>query len=116
MPERPFQVLFPMLCFLTGPLVFSPTLHQQAMAPKPKACLNLNTANQGQLETLPGIGPILAKRILAFRFRHGRFNRIENLLNIKGIGSKTFERLRALVCVESAAKSLTPQSGERRKR
>ena len=79
-------------------------------------CLNLNTANRSQLEDLPGIGPVIAKRILHFRFRHGRFERVEDLLNIQGIGPKKFERIQPSVCVESTAPPSPSQSGERRKR
>ena len=114
--ERPLSGLFGLLCFLAGPLVFSPIRHPQAVVSEADACLNLNIATRSQLERLPGIGPVLAKRILAFRFRHGRFKRVEDLLNIQGIGPRTFEKLRPLVCVKSAAEPSTPQSGERRTR
>lgn len=66
-------------------------------APSARLALNLNTANQGELELLPGIGPVRAKAILAYRLEHGSFTTVEELLAIKGIGPKTLDRLRPLV-------------------
>lgn len=63
------------------------------------ATLNLNTATAAQLETLPGIGPVTAQAILAWREAHGTFTRIEELLEVDGIGPKTFDRLAPLVHV-----------------
>jgi competence protein ComEA len=61
--------------------------------------VNLNTATQSDLETLPGIGPALAQRILAYRSEHGTFRAVEDLINVSGIGPKTLENLRDLVTV-----------------
>lgn len=61
--------------------------------------VNLNTATQEELETLPGVGPATAQAILAWRREHGRFTRIEELQEVDGIGPKTFARLSALVTV-----------------
>lgn len=62
-------------------------------------CINLNTAKQEELETLKGIGPKTAKRILQARSKLGRFLHLQDLLQIKGIGSKTLAKLRSHVCV-----------------
>lgn len=56
--------------------------------------LDLNTANQAALESLPGIGPTKASDILAYREKSGRFYSIEELLNIPGIGQVTLENIR----------------------
>jgi len=61
--------------------------------------VNINTANQAALETLPGVGPAIAQRILDFRTRNGAFPTIEALMNVSGIGSKTFEKLRDKITV-----------------
>ncbi|GHD39218.1 ComEA family DNA-binding protein [Mycetocola manganoxydans] len=61
--------------------------------------VNLNTATTVELETLPRVGPALAQRILAWRDANGRFGAVEDLLNVPGIGDKTFETLRDLVSV-----------------
>ena len=56
--------------------------------------VNINTANQSELETLPGIGPSLASRIIEYREQNGKFNSIEELKNVKGIGDAKFEDLK----------------------
>jgi competence protein ComEA len=61
--------------------------------------VNLNTATQAQLETLPGVGPVLAQRILAYRERHGGFRSVADLRRVEGIGDARFEQLKDLVTV-----------------
>lgn len=61
--------------------------------------VDLNTADQTALETLPGIGPALAERILAWRTEHGRFAAVEDLLDVAGIGDVRFAELRDRVRV-----------------
>ncbi|WP_261647537.1 ComEA family DNA-binding protein [Curtobacterium sp. C2H10] len=63
------------------------------------AVVDLNTADQTLLETLPGIGPSLAGRILAWRDEHGRFAAVEDLLDVSGIGDVRFAELRDRVRV-----------------
>jgi competence protein ComEA len=60
----------------------------------------LNVAGETELKTLPGIGPVLARRIIAHRMRDGPYHRLEDLLRVEGIGPKLLERLRPLVVVE----------------
>jgi competence protein ComEA len=61
---------------------------------------NLNTVTVSQLETLPGVGPTLAKRIVEFRDRKGGFKRIEELLAVPGVSEKKWQTLRAYLRVE----------------
>ena len=61
--------------------------------PSAKAALDLNRANQAQLEELPGIGPVTAGAILGWRQQHGRFSRIEELQEVDGIGPKTYAQI-----------------------
>lgn len=61
--------------------------------------VNLNTATIADLETLPGIGPAIAQRIIDFRESNGGFRKVEDLLEVSGIGPKTFEELRDHVTV-----------------
>lgn len=67
--------------------------------PTAAAPLNLNTATGAQLETLPGIGPAVAARILEYRQKNGNFKKIEELMNVKGIGEKSFLKIKALITV-----------------
>jgi len=61
--------------------------------------VDLNSADQAALETLPGIGPGLAQRILAWREEHGRFSAVEDLLDVSGIGDGRFVELQDRVRV-----------------
>lgn len=61
--------------------------------------VNLNTATAAQLETLPGIGAASAKRIVEYREKNGAFKKIEELMNVKGIGEKSFLKLKPLITV-----------------
>ena len=63
--------------------------------------LDLNHASAGELESLPGIGAVLAQRVIAFRESVGRFQKIEDLREVKGIGAKKFERLQSFVMVSA---------------
>jgi competence protein ComEA len=62
--------------------------------------LNLNTATPKQLEALPGIGPVLANRIVEFRERKGGYKRIEELLAIPGVSEKKWKVLRQYLTVQ----------------
>ena len=64
--------------------------------------VNLNTATVAQLETLPGIGKSTAERILEYRAKSGGFKKIEDLMNVRGIGEKSFLKLKPLVTVSPA--------------
>jgi competence protein ComEA len=70
-----------------------------AAAAPTKPAINLNTATIDQLETLPGIGRKTAERIVEYRTKAGGFKRIEDLMNVKGIGEKSFLKLKPLVVV-----------------
>jgi competence protein ComEA len=82
---------------LTGPITAAAQDRQEA--PAAKTTLNLNTATIDQLETLPGIGRKTAERILEYRAKSGGFKKIEELMNVKGIGEKSFLKLKPLVTV-----------------
>ena len=66
-------------------------------APTAADRVDLNRADQEALEALPGVGPRTAELIIAYREEHGGFKKIEELMNIRGIGERTFLRLRELV-------------------
>jgi competence protein ComEA len=63
-------------------------------APKAAAMVNLNTATVEQLATLPGVGEKTAQRIVEYRQKNGPFKKPEDLMNVKGIGEKSFLRLK----------------------
>jgi competence protein ComEA len=56
--------------------------------------VNINTATIEQLQTLPGVGPALAQRVLDYRAKVGKFNKIEEILNVKGFGEKMFQKIK----------------------
>jgi competence protein ComEA len=59
--------------------------------------VDLNRADAAALQELPGIGPVLADRIVAYRESHGRFTSVEELRQVPGVGPKRFERLQTVV-------------------
>jgi competence protein ComEA len=71
--------------------------------PTAVAVVNLNTASQAQLESLPGVGPKVAERILEYRQKNGQFKKIEDLMNVQGIGEKSFLKLKPLLTVTDKA-------------
>ena len=61
--------------------------------------VNLNTASAAQLDALPGVGTSTAQRIVEYRQKNGPFKKIEELMNVKGIGEKSFLKLKPLITV-----------------
>jgi competence protein ComEA len=65
----------------------------------PQGKVNINTASADELTALPGIGPSYAQRIVEHREKNGPFKRIEDLLAVRGIGDKTFEKIKDRITV-----------------
>jgi competence protein ComEA len=61
--------------------------------------VNINTADQATLESLPGIGPVTAQKIIAYRQTNGPFATIEDIQLVSGIGPATFEKIKDLIAV-----------------
>ena len=61
--------------------------------------VNINTATASELETLPGVGPVTAQRIIEHREANGPFDAIEEIQDVSGIGSKTFQKMRDSITV-----------------
>lgn len=60
----------------------------------PDGVVNINTADRGQLQLLPGVGETVADRIIAFRESNGAFESVDELVAVKGIGEKSLDKLR----------------------
>ncbi len=88
-----------LLLAVTNATAGEPAKGKKAGDSQEQTLININTASMEQLVSLPRIGPAMAQRIVDFRERHGAFKRIEELLNIKGIGPKVFEKLKDRVCL-----------------
>ncbi|MEI3433947.1 MAG: helix-hairpin-helix domain-containing protein [Clostridia bacterium] len=62
--------------------------------------ININKAAQTEIETLPGIGPSTALKIINYRNEHGKFKNIGDIKNVSGIGDSKFENIKEYICVE----------------
>lgn len=61
--------------------------------------ININTASLSELDSLPGIGPAYAQRIIDYRENHGGFKSVEEIKNVSGIGTKTFEKIKDKITI-----------------
>ena len=62
--------------------------------------VNINSCSASELEALPGIGPVLAQRIIDYRENNGGFKSIEDITKVQGIGASVYEDIRSSICVE----------------
>ena len=63
------------------------------------APVNLNTATAEQLATIPGVGPRMAERIIDYQQKNGGFKKVEDLMNVSGVGEKSFLKMKPLITV-----------------
>ena len=98
-----FWVLFPSLMGLAQTQTSNPVqktvetvAHSKSEVPEDQK-ISINQAGEEELVRLPRIGPVIAKRIIAFREEHGGFKKLIELMNVRGIGEKTFEGLLPLI-------------------
>jgi len=75
----------------------SKTTQQQTTTQSQGEKVNINTSDLETLTTLPRIGPAIAKRIIEFREEHGGFKELKEIMNVKGIGEKTYAKLEPLI-------------------
>jgi competence protein ComEA len=85
------------VCFLAlclGLAVSSMSVRAQKSGGVPSEKINLNSATSEQLQSIAGIGPATAKNILEYRTNVVKFNKIEEVINVKGIGEKKFQKIK----------------------
>jgi competence ComEA-like helix-hairpin-helix protein len=75
-----------------------PTSISQSEPQKP--CVNLNTATAEELKELPGIGDVMARRVIDYREGHGRFRRPEEIIIVEGFSEKKYRAIAGMICVE----------------
>ena len=73
-----------------------------ASKPAPTAPININTATASDFEALPGVGATTAARIVEYRQKNGPFKKIEELMNVRGLGEKNFLKLKPQLTVGTA--------------
>ena len=76
-----------------------------AAKPAPAGKVNINTATVEQLTTLPGVGPKLAARIVEHRQKAGAFKSTQELINVRGIGEKNFEKIQGYLTLGEPGRS-----------
>ena len=91
-PERALPVLPPEPAETTTP--------SQEAASVSSGLININTATAAQLDTLPGIGPVLAQRIIDYRQANGPFTSLSQLMLVEGIGEKRLANILPLITIE----------------
>lgn len=74
-------------------------MEEKRMEESNNILININEATQTELETLPGIGPSIALKIISYREKEGKFLTIEDIKNVSGIGDNKFENIKELICV-----------------
>jgi competence protein ComEA len=90
------------LCTLCAGYPLAQSAEPRQPPAKPAAVVNLNTASLAELQELPGIGEKTAARIVEYRQKRGPFKKIEELMNVQGVGEKSFLKIRAQITVGAA--------------
>jgi competence protein ComEA len=101
------SLLVAMVVFLSAGVGPAIAQEKPAKAAPAIATVNLNTATSVQLEGLPGVGAKAAQRIIEYRQKNGAFKKIEELMNVKGFGEKSFLKLKPYLTVGAAAPATT---------
>ena len=96
-----------LMAAILGVAVSAAAASAQNKATTPKAAatatatapVNLNTATAEQLATIPGVGQKMAERIIDYRQKNGGFKKVEDLMNVSGVGEKSFLKMKPLITV-----------------
>jgi competence protein ComEA len=89
------------ICLLfAGPVMVSSAFAAPAASAEAVEKINVNTATSEQLQGLPGIGAVVAQRIIDYRTQKGPFASTEDLLQVKGIGSETLSKIRTRIITQ----------------
>ena len=86
----------------TGPAVAAESDDGKAADSAPSGQIDLNKATAVELTAIPGVGNVIAERIVEFRDKQGPFRKVEDLLKVRGIGEKSFQKIRPYVKVPKA--------------
>jgi len=98
---RPLSTLLAIAILISAAasLTATPAVGAAPSASAPSKPIDLNKATETELMTIPGIGKVMAQRIVTFRTEHGPFERVDDLLKIKGIGEKSLQKMTPHVTV-----------------
>src|SRR5262245_4464887 len=96
----PLATLIVSLGFVQGDVwAQAPRATRSAAKPPVMGTININTASAAELEALPGVGAKTAALIVEYRQKNGAFKKIEELMNVRGVGEKNFLKLKAQISV-----------------
>ncbi|MDI6786319.1 MAG: helix-hairpin-helix domain-containing protein [bacterium] len=87
------QQIATILVIIATTLLISYSLKPQEKFSAEEFKININKVSKEELEELPGVGPVIAQRIVIFREREGHFNSLQDILKIKGIGKKKLQKI-----------------------
>jgi len=107
--DRVFLSLFVASVLMAGVAQTHAQTASAKLGSKPLVTVNLNTATATELEGLPGIGPSTAARIVEYRQKNGPFKKIEDVMNVQGVGEKSFLKLRPQLTVAAKSEGGRPQ-------